>query len=351
MAKVKVLVVDDSLICQQLITAALSKDDELEVVGTASDGAEAVAMTEKLRPDVITMDVEMPAVDGISATEQIMNATPTPILMLTADPRDQALDLTSRALAAGALALQIKPTFDTDDASWNLAREVKLLSNIKVTKPALRLAPTPTPFDLEQLALGTGGAAGIIAIVGGVGSPPVVERIISQLPADFTVPIVIVQQLNAAFVDSFASWLAAGTKLAVKVAADGDRLTPGSVFIAPSSGHLVIASQGRLGVRAGDPIEGEMPSATALLESVAKVYGTRSVGVVLSGVGDDGVNGMAAVRAAGGRTIAQSEGSCAVFGTPGEAVARGIIDLIVHANKLAPILVRLGQPTRAAATG
>jgi two-component system chemotaxis response regulator CheB len=351
MAKVNVLVVDDSPLCQQLIVGALSKDPDLAVVGLASDGEEAVEMAARLRPDVITMDVEMPKLDGISATERIMNASPTPILMLTGDPRNQALDLTNRALAAGALALQIKPALDANDEGWNLSREVKILAGVKVVRPSERVNVTPLPFDLAAVPLDAGPAAGIIAIAGGIGSPPIVQRLVSQLPVDFAASVLIVQQMNPAFVDSFAGWLSSDSKLRVKVAAEGDLLKPGSVYIAPAFGHLVVAARGRVGIRLEGPIDGQLPSATAMLESMAKIYGARSVGILLSGMGEDGVNGIAAVRAVGGRTIAQSEDSCAVFGTPGAAIARGVVDLIVHANKLAPILIRLTQPKRQTAAG
>src|SRR3954465_8933694 len=212
--KVTVLVVDDSPICRQLIIDALSKDPDLEIAGTAGTGQEAVQKTAALKPSVITMDVDMPVMDGLTATEKIMGEQPTPILVLTADPRNQAPELTHRALEVGALALQVKPALDAGAEAWNLAREVKLLSSVRVIRPlrGTRKVPAPTNTSGSSPALPpvpdpaafASSVIGVVAIASSTGGPQVVHRLLAELPADFPAPIVLVQHINAAFAESLA---------------------------------------------------------------------------------------------------------------------------------------------------
>lgn len=352
--KVGVLVVDDSPVCRQLICDALAKDPDMEVVGTAADGRQAVDLTVKLHPNVITMDVDMPVMDGLTAVENIMADNPTPILVLTADPRHQAPELTCKALEVGALALQVKPSMDAGPEAWNLAREVKLLSSVRVIRHLRgankRRPPPPVSSPAQQLAFSS-SPVGVVAIVSSTGGPQVVHKLLSELPGDFPAPIVIVQHINASFAESLAGWLAASSKLKVKLARDGDSLLPGEVLIAPPAKHLLIPARGRVSLVGGDAREGHVPSGSTLLESAAKIYGRRSVGIVLTGMGNDGAEGMAAVRAAGGKTLAQSEDSCVVFGMPGAAIARKVVDHVVHGDDLTQALIRLakGEPVAAVA--
>jgi two-component system, chemotaxis family, protein-glutamate methylesterase/glutaminase len=343
--KVRVLVVDDSALVRQLIVDALKADPDIEVMGTAENGMQAIERSLSLKPHVITMDVDMPVMDGLTATERIMADDPRPILVLTADPKNQASTLTHRALAVGALALRVKPA--ADDMS-SLAREVKLLATIRVirhvrgvarsTRPSGTLMPVveaPQPFAPSAL--------GVICIASSTGGPQVVQKLLASLPADFPVPIAIVQHINAAFADSLLGWLAESSKLKVKQAKEGDLLTPGTVLLAPPDAHLVISGRGRVSVTPGVARDGHLPSGSTLLESAAKVYARRAVGVILTGMGTDGVDGLAAIRAAGGKTLVQNQESSVVFGMPGAAVAKGIVDHQVHGDELADVLVRLAR--------
>ena len=344
---VKVLVVDDSPLIRQLIVEALERDPEVQVVGTAENGQQAIEQAAALRPHVITMDVEMPVMDGLTAAERIMAEYPTPILVLTADPRNQAPELTHRALAVGALALRVKPALESEMA--NLAREVKLLATIRVIRhvrgvkkttsspsnPGLPAPAAPAPF--------TASSFGVICIASSTGGPQVVQKLLAELPADFPVPIAIVQHINAAFSESLVGWLASSSKLKVKVAKDADLLTPGSVLLAPPEAHLIISARGKVSVQPGAARDGHLPSGSSLLESAAKIYARRAVGVVLTGMGNDGVDGLAAIRGAGGKTLAQSQESSVVFGMPGAAIARGIVDHVVNGDDLAATLSRLAR--------
>lgn len=358
--KVGVMVVDDSPICRQLISDALKKDPDLEVVAMCANGQEAIDQAQKVRPNVITMDVDMPVMDGLAAVESIMAENPTPILMLTADPRNQAPELTCRALELGALALQVKPSLDAGPEAWNLAREVKLLSSVKVIRHlrgigkkrpgASGVVPSPvvTSPAKDALAFST-SPVGIVAIASSTGGPQVVHKMLSELPGDFPAPIVIVQHINASFAESLAGWLAASSKLKVRLANDGDALVPGEVLIAPPGKHMVIPARGRVTLRPGEPKDGHMPSASMLLESAAKAYGRRSVGMVFTGMGNDGADGMLAIKTAGGRTLAQSEDSCVVFGMPSAAIARNAVDHIVHGDEMSAALIRLAKGEAVAA--
>jgi two-component system chemotaxis response regulator CheB len=338
--KVSVLVVDDSQICQRLICEALSRDPELEVVGTCANGQEALEATRRLRPQVITMDVEMPVMDGLTAVEHIMSEVPTPILMLTADPRQQAPELTYRALEMGALALQIKPSIDAGLEAWNLSREVKLLASVRVIRHIRSQRRSP-PSGSHGVPVPMGMPYGVVAVASSTGGPQVIYRMLSELPADFPTPICIVQHINAAFAESLAGWLAGASKLKVRLARDGEQLLPGNVLIAPPGQHLVIPSRGRVALRAGVERDGHMPSGTVLLESAAKAYGRRALGLVLTGMGEDGAEGLLSIKQAGGLTLAQSEESCVVFGMPGAAVARKAVEHLVHGDDIAATLVRL----------
>ena len=346
--RVSVLVVDDSPICRALIVESLKADPDLEVIGTAENGQEAIEKAAALKPSVITMDVDMPVLDGLSAVERIMAENPTPILVLTADPRHEAPHLTHRALEVGALALQVKPAADAGADAWKLAHEVKLLSTVKVirhlratrksgTKPALPTFSGPTDQALLSSAIG------VVVIASSTGGPQVVHKLASELPKEFPAPILLVQHINAAFTDSLSGWLQSSSKLRVKIAADGDPMTPGSLLIAPSNQHLVVASRGKVGLRTAPPRDGHCPSGSTLLESAASVYGRRAVGVILTGMGSDGADGMAAIHAAGGVTIAQNQESCVVYGMPGAAAARGAVKHFVHGDELAGTLMAVAR--------
>lgn len=343
---VRVLVVDDSPLIRQLLVEALEKDPDVQVVGTAENGKQAIEQAAALRPQVITMDVDMPVMDGLTATERIMADYPTPILVLTADPRNQAPELTHRALAVGALALRIKPGAEAEMA--HLAREVKLLATIRVirhvrgvkksspSQPALSLAAQPAqPFQASGL--------GVVCIASSTGGPQVVQKLLAELPADFPVPLAIVQHINAAFSESLVGWLATSSKLKVKVARDHDLLTPGTVLLAPPDAHLLISARGKVSLQPGGPRDGHLPSGTLLLESAARTYARRAAGVILTGMGSDGVEGLAAIRGAGGKTVAQNQESSVVFGMPGAAIARGIVDHVVPGDELAATLIKLAR--------
>jgi two-component system chemotaxis response regulator CheB len=232
----------------------------------------------------------------------------------------------------------------------HLAREVKLLATIRVIRHVrgVKKPPgsSPSQPNLPQIVKEQPFAAsnlGVICVASSTGGPQVVQKLLSELPSDFPVPLAIVQHINAAFSDSLVGWLAGSSRLKVKVAKDNELLAPGTVLLAPPDAHLLIAGRGKVSVQQGPARDGHLPSATSLLESAAKSYARRAVGVILTGMGNDGVDGLAAIRAAGGKTIAQNQESSVVFGMPGAAISRGIVDHVVSGDDLAATLIKLAR--------
>lgn len=335
---VRVLVAEDSSTVRELLVTLLRSDPAVKVVGEARNGREAVDLALRLRPDLITMDVNMPVLDGLQATREIMIGAPTPILIVSSQAD---VDLSLSAIQAGALMVLPSPGSplgpDFPQRSAQLLAMVKAMSQVKVvrrwTSRAAPAAPATPPAPV-----GARRATRVVAIGASTGGPAALHRVLASLPARFSAPILVVQHIAAEFVNGLAHWLGSHTEVRVKVAADGEPLRPRTAYLAPDHYHL--------GVRPGDeillsptpPIGGFRPSATYLFESVAKVYGAAATGVILTGMGRDGVDGLRAVRAAGGLVIAQDEESSVVYGMPGEAVAAGLADAVLPLQEIGPRL-------------
>ena len=341
---IRCLIVDDSPSFRAVLRGLLASAPGVEVVGEAADGASAVAQTAALRPDVVTMDVQMPHTDGLAAIAQIMERTPTPIVVISAvaaagEPAHfQALEL-------GAVEVCSKPNaqdpalFARQAEQLRLAVRavagVKLVTRIPRSRP--RAVSGPQPVD--PASRGTGPA--VLALAASTGGPPALARILSALPADFPLPVVVVQHIAEGFEAGLVRWLATHSKLRIKLAEHGERLAPGTVLLAPGNRHLML-SLGRVRLDDGPPVRGSRPSATVLFASLAREYGGRAAGVVLTGMGDDGAAGLKLVRQQGGRTFAQGEASCVVNGMPRAAVQAGAAEQVLELDELAQALARLG---------
>ncbi|ACG73904.1 response regulator receiver modulated CheB methylesterase [Anaeromyxobacter sp. K] len=332
---IRVLVVEDMPTARQLLVGILSADPELEVVGQASDGAEALALVRALRPDAITMDVMMMPVDGIQATAQIMAERPTPIVIVTSLDVNE-VTLSMKALAAGALAALPKPRGPgspgfAEDAR-RLVTTVKAMSRVALLRrpeSARRAAPpAAAPPDVPR--------GRVVAVAASTGGPAALQRILARLPAAFPAPVLVVQHIALGFAEGFARWLASAGPLPARVARDGALLEPGVVHVAPDDRHLGVTADGaRATVTDEAPVGGFRPSGTPLFRSVAAAYGAGAVGVILSGMGRDGVDGLADLRRAGGRVVAQDAASCAVDGMPGAAQAAGLADAVLAPDAIA----------------
>jgi two-component system chemotaxis response regulator CheB len=342
---IRVLVVDDSAVVRQILVSMLETVPGFNVVGQARDGEEAVRLTARLRPDVVTMDIRMPRLDGLGAIRQIMSTTPTPIVVVAASVYEPDLNIAFTAIEAGALTVVEKPRGITPEA-YEAAREqlvttIRLMSDVQVVtlRPdrwrSVSVAGRPVdiegtvraPFDTE-----------LIAVAASTGGPGVLREIFSALPGDLSIPVMVVQHITPGFAQGFAQWLNGETSLQIALAEDGERLKPGHVLIAPDDTHLTVAPGGVARLDHSEPVKGQRPSATRLFESVARTFGSAAVGVVLTGMGEDGADGLESLQRAGGHVIAQDEESCVVFGMPKAAIERGVVDRIMSPDKIASVL-------------
>ena len=337
---IRVLVTDDSPTARELLVAILTSDPEIVVVGQARHGLEAVELTKKLKPDLVTMDIRMPRMDGFEATKEIMINAPTPILIVTSSMVAHDLEASMHALRAGALAILAKPqgpqspTFEVD--CQQLLMNVKALSQVKVVRHWRHPAP-----DKKAACAVSSGTVQVVAIVTSTGGPAALHRIFSDLPGNFPVPILVVQHITRGFGTGLADWLNKETDLHVKLAQHGEAMAAHTVYLAPDDYHLGLADRQHVQLDRSLPIEGFKPSGTFLFQAVARVFGNASLAVILTGMGSDGVEGLRAVRAAGGRILAQDEKSSIIFGMPGSAIEAGLADQVLPLDKIANRLVEL----------
>jgi two-component system chemotaxis response regulator CheB len=353
------LVTEDSVVARALLVSIVNRDPGLEVVGEARDGEEAVALTAKLQPDVITMDVHMPKLDGLEATRRIMAETATPIVVISAiDPKDVRISF--EALDSGALAVLAKPTGPTAPDFASRAAEivstVKTMAGVRVVKrrpkagavgaapvaaAAVGAVPSATPAApaASPARPQARRRVDIVAIGSSTGGPDALGKIVGALPANAPVPVVIVQHITVGFHQGLVDWLNNVTPLKVKLGVDGEPLRAGEVVIAPGERHLVLDPGRRVKLIDEGPVRGHRPSATKLFHSVTKVYGANALGVILTGMGDDGADGLVDLHNAGGWVIGQDEATCVVYGMPREAALRGAVSEVLPLGDIAGSIV------------
>lgn len=334
--RIRVLVVDDSALMRKLIPAILARDSSIEVVGTAMDGAFALKKIEELRPDVVTLDLEMPRMDGLEMLRLIMRRAPLPIILFSTHSKKGGY-ATLKALALGAVDFLAKPK----DAAAGHLEEIadQLIAKIKVAKRAAKrkLPPVTVKEELPKLVKGSRPALAprrVIAVGISTGGPNALQYVLSQIPSDFLSAIVVVQHMPEGFTEMFAKRLDECCPLEVQEARSGDLLLSGRVLICPGNRHMMVRRmpRGDMVVLAdGPPVNGHRPSADVLFHSVAQEFSLMSVGVLMTGMGEDGAEGLGAIKAAGGMTIAQSEDTCVVSGMPRAAILKG------YANKVIPL--------------
>jgi two-component system chemotaxis response regulator CheB len=342
--KIKVHVVDDSAVSRDLLTHILTSDPRIEVMGHSCNGEEAIAALGEKSPDVVTMDIHMPGMDGFEVTRKIMETRPLPIVIVSVsfDPAD--VSKMFQALEAGAVAAVEKPSGPGHPAHLALARKlidtVTAMSEVRVIRRwsrARMAARTPEPVALPRDAK----AMQLVAIGASTGGPPVLQTILSALPKPCPVPIVIVQHISAGFVQGLADWLTQCTGIPVHIASHGERAMPGCAYLAPDDRHLCVEPGMRL-VLTDDPVEnGSRPAVSNLFRSVARVCGTGGVGVILTGMGRDGAEELKLMRDRGAVTIAQDEETSVVFGMPGEAVKLGAATHVSSPQQIGALLSAL----------
>ncbi|BCY12304.1 chemotaxis-specific protein-glutamate methyltransferase CheB [Actinoplanes sp. L3-i22] len=346
---IRVLVVEDSATMRYHLREALTEDPELQVVGEAVTGEQAVEMTGRLRPDVITMDMMLPGISGLQATEHIMAEHPTPILVVSSADR-QELFSTYNALAAGAVDVMEKPRGDESDADWSprLRRTLRMVSRIRViTHPRARLdgraKPAPAPTPPAPVTPPHPSAMAVVAIGSSTGGPAALTELLRELPANFRTPVLCVQHIAASeqFAVAFSDWLAGQTGRNVRYAQDGVpvRSLAGQVLLAPPDRHVYLRDH-VIRLSDGPPRHSCRPSVDVLFESVAAEYGAMAAGCLLTGMGRDGALGLLQMRKRGAITFAQDEHSCTVYGMPREAA---LIGAAMHILPPARISARLAE--------
>ncbi|MCC6899295.1 MAG: chemotaxis response regulator protein-glutamate methylesterase [Polyangiaceae bacterium] len=346
--KLRVLVVDDSAFMRGAISRVLSGDPRFEVAGQAKDGEEAVRLAAELRPDVISMDFNMPGLNGAEATRAIVAKNATPIVMLSAHTREGAA-ATVQALAAGAVDFVEKPDGEVSAnlasirdqlvdklisaAGANVRGSMTVLDVGSADPPMSRRAPRSTPKPMPA-------GLRVVVIAASTGGPAALVRLLPEITAS-KAALVVVQHMSAGFTSALAEQLAEHARYAVREAQPGDELRAGTALVAPGGQHLVLERNGRVSMSDAAPVHGVRPAADVTFKSAAQVFGARAVGVVLTGMGRDGAMGLAAIKAAGGRTLAQDKATSTVYGMPKAAVEMGVVDEVLPLDQIGKTVSRL----------
>jgi two-component system, chemotaxis family, protein-glutamate methylesterase/glutaminase len=346
--KFRVLVVDDSAFMRKVLESIFNADEQLTVIGHAKDGREAIALAESLKPDVITMDLNMPHMDGLQATAQIMTTNPRPIVIVSSESKEGAAS-TLKALELGAIDFVTKPSsgidLDMQSVKDDLLRKVRIAAKVRVVRTASRLAaqlqaPTngnaaakpqpPAPRPAASAAVLSDMRFPVVVLAASTGGPATVMRLAPGFTKDFPAAVILVQHMPAAFTTQYALQLAEFTGIRVKEAEANEPVQPGTFYICPGGQHLRVSPTGRMQLDgATGRIEGYLPNIDVTMESVAAFAGAMSIGVVLTGMGCDGARGAKAIKNAGGYVVAQDEATSVIFGMPAEAIKSGAVDQVL----------------------
>jgi two-component system chemotaxis response regulator CheB len=337
---VRVVIADASAAARRLLADMLTLDPAFAVVGEANDGPTAVAVTRRLRPDVVLMDVDIAGNSDFAATKQIMIEIPTPIVIVSAAPSARQAETSMLALRTGALTILNKPVGPVEavdiEERRRFATTVKAMSQVKVVRhwPARNRSGAERPVGPRAAP-----RRRIVAIAASTGGPAAIMTILAQLPADFPTPIMVVQHMASGFIDGFAKWLDTGCALRVKVAEHGEPLVGHTVFVAPDNRQLGLSLEGNVELSNQAPVDGFRPSATYLFRSVARLASSSAIAVMLTGMGRDGVEGLRDIRSGGGLVLVQDEQSSVVFGMPAAAISAGCADHVLPLAAMAPRLM------------
>ncbi len=355
--KFRVLVVDDSAFMRKVLESIFNADDQLQVIGHAKDGREAVALAESLKPDVITMDLNMPHMDGLQATAHIMTSNPRPIVIVSSESKEGAAS-TLRALELGAIEFVTKPSggidLDMQSVKDDLLRKVRVAAKVRVVRTASRLAAqlqapmngSPKPALAAGARPATVPASNtavlpadmrfpVVVLAASTGGPATVMRLAPGFTKDFPAAVILVQHMPAAFTTQYALQLAEFTGIRVKEAESNESIAPGTFYICPGGQHLRVSPTGRMQLDAvTGRIDGYLPNIDVTMESVAAFAGAMSIGVVLTGMGSDGARGARAIKNAGGYVLAQDEATSVIFGMPAEAIKSGSVDQVLSIDDI-----------------
>lgn len=346
---VRVVLADDSPTVRHYLSSIMTELPGIRVVGQARDGREALAMVQELRPDVVSMDISMPLMDGLEATRTIMEKVPTPVVVVSG-LLDSDIQLSMRALEAGALAVVEKPPHrkspQFDEKRNHLLKTLRAMAGVSVVSRRIHrnLDEDSQEFPVIKIKTGRLSRPEVVGIGASTGGPSALHKILLELPANFGAPILIVQHMPHEFLSGLAKWLQASTPLQVKIAESGDKLENGRVYIAPGYAHMTLKrDDGQLYIRLLEEPENTpyKPSVNMLFESLAAICGSNAMGIILTGMGDDGARGLLAMRQVGARTYAQDEETSTVFGMPHAAIEFGAVEKTVALSGLASEIIKL----------
>ncbi len=346
---IKVLIVEDSPVIQELLFYILSSDHEIHVIGIANNGEEALEKVRLKKPDVITMDMHMPKLDGLKATRKIMETYPTPIIIVNSTLATEEVHNTFEIMEAGALAVLPRPAGighpDFQTTSTELINTIKLMSEVKVVRrwPRHTKKDQETVPDLKKAISSTRpvinkGMYRVVAIGASTGGPIVLQKILSMVGKDFPLPILIVQHIAAGFLQGFVEWLSQTSDLPIHIAAHREAVTPGNVYVAPDGYHMGVDDSCRIFLSKEEPENNLRPSVSYLFRSVNNAYGSNVIGILLTGMGTDGAKELKLVKDNGGLTIVQDEESSVVHGMAGKAIKLDAAGYVLPPEKIAVVL-------------
>ncbi len=335
MKQIKVLIVDDSLTARRMLKFILSADNDIKVSGEAKNGKEAIERVKELNPDIVTMDIEMPEMNGLEAVERIMEEHAVPIIVIT---EKSVARYAFDAISRGALEIISKSDINMENASA-LINKIKLLAGVKVITH-IRGKGGRKGNSLSQKQEG-GGFDKAVAVACSTGGPKALSVILPELPQKFPFPVFVAQHISDGFTGGLVEWLNGISKIPVREGADGETIKEGTIYISPSERHMTIDKGNRIALVEKKPADIYHPSCNLLLASAADVFGAGAVGIILTGMGDDGVSGIKKIKEAGGLTIAQDEKTSAIFGMPRVAIESGCIDKVLPLNEIGREIVRI----------
>ncbi|GCE89992.1 chemotaxis response regulator [Komagataeibacter diospyri] len=339
----RVLIVEDSAVLRHLLMRVVTGDPRLELVEAVETAEEALRLVPRLRPDVISMDICLPGMDGLEATRQIMAHFPTPIVIVSDTVGAQATQVSMNALRSGALSVIEKPQGLSGAAgaavAQGIATQLYIMSQVPVIRRRLMQAEPfrhrgmwARPLDIRPR---------VLALAASTGGPTAFARVLGDLPADFALPVVLVQHMGQPFMEGFAAWLDQHVALPVMLAQHGMQLERGRVLVAPGNRHMTVGPRGDVLLHDDALVQGQRPSADVLFSSVAKVFGADSLGVLLTGMGEDGVEGLGRIRNAGGYTIVEDRSTAVIHGMPGAAERAGAACISLPVHEITPHILRI----------
>lgn len=339
---IKVLVVEDSPTIQELITYILNSDNDIEVIGVVNNGEKAIKFIKENKPDIITMDISMPIMDGFEATRRIMETNPVPIIVISGS---EDIDRTFKAIEAGAISVIEKPQgIDHDDfykISKNITDTVKLMSEVKVVKRKADYKKAKLNISSSIKQKNVFSNLKIAAIGVSTGGPPVLQTLFSKLPPDIKIPILVVQHISPGFLNGLIDWLSKFTEYPIHIAIQGQKALPGHIYFAPDGFHMEIRGNGQIFLNKGEKENGLRPSVSYLFRSVAKYYGKNSMAILLTGMGKDGAKELKILKDKDAITVVQDKKTSVVYGMPGEAIKLDAAKYILSPEKIAELFGKM----------